>query len=126
RFYRGRGFQVAIDDLGEGFSTLRLWSELRPEFVKIDMHFIQGLNHDPVKLQFVRSIHAIAKECGSFTIAEGIETQTELLLIRDIGIPMGQGYHIARPHGNPASLLSAELVKTLNGKSMASALRKNA
>lgn len=54
-FYRGMGFQIAIDDLGEGFSTLRLWSELRPEYVKIDKHFIQGINLDPVKMQFVRS-----------------------------------------------------------------------
>lgn len=125
-FYRGRGFQIAIDDLGEGFSSLRLWSELRPEFVKIDMHFIQGINHDPVKLQFVRSIHAIAKECGSFTIAEGIETETELMIIREIGIPFGQGYHIARPHGSPALVLPAELVKKLNGKSLVPTLRKNA
>ena len=54
RHYRGMGFQIAIDDLGEGFSSLRLWSELRPEYVKIDMHFVQGINQDPVKLQFVR------------------------------------------------------------------------
>jgi EAL domain-containing protein (putative c-di-GMP-specific phosphodiesterase class I) len=48
--YRRMGFQIAIDDLGEGFSSLRLWSELRPEYVKIDMHFVQGINQDPVKL----------------------------------------------------------------------------
>ncbi|MDP1636165.1 MAG: EAL domain-containing protein [Gallionellaceae bacterium] len=45
--YRSMGFQIAIDDLGEGFSSLRLWSELRPEYVKIDMHFVQGANADP-------------------------------------------------------------------------------
>ena len=54
------GFEIAIDDLGEGFSSLRLWSELKPEYVKIDMHFIQGIDHDPVKAQFVRSIQSIA------------------------------------------------------------------
>src|SRR5258705_13346919 len=42
-YYRGLGFEVAIDDLGEGFSSLRLWSELRPEFVKVAKHFIQGV-----------------------------------------------------------------------------------
>ena len=125
-FYRSRGFQIAIDDLGEGFSSLRLWSELRPEFVKIDMHFIQGINQDPVKLQFVRSIHEIAKECGSMTIAEGIENPTELLMVRDIGISLGQGYHIARPHANPASMLPAELVKSINQGSIAFYPRKSA
>jgi diguanylate cyclase (GGDEF)-like protein len=117
--YRGMGFQIAIDDLGEGFSSLRLWSELRPEYVKIDMHFVQGINHDPVKLQFVRSIQEIAKESGTIVIAEGIETQTELLLIRDLGIACGQGYHISRPHGNPGAGLPAEVVEALSRNGVA-------
>ncbi|MFN3397539.1 MAG: EAL domain-containing protein, partial [Sulfurimicrobium sp.] len=76
--YRSMGFEIAMDDLGAGFSSLRLWSELRPEFVKIDMHFVQDINHDPVKLQFVRSIQVIAESLGTRVIAEGIETQAEL------------------------------------------------
>lgn len=111
--YRNMGFQIAMDDLGEGFSSLRLWSELRPEFVKIDMHFIQGINHDPVKLQFVRSIQEIAEKSGCQVIAEGIETQAELLLIRDLNIGFGQGYHLARPNGKPATVLSAEVIMAL-------------
>ena len=117
--YRGMGFQIAIDDLGEGFSSLRLWSELRPEYVKIDMHFVQGINHDPVKLQFVRSIQEIAEESGTLVIAEGIETSTELLMIRDLGIAYGQGYHIARPHPAPAAQLSADIEKSLNTNGVA-------
>lgn len=116
--YRGMGFQIAIDDLGEGFSSLRLWSELRPEYVKIDMHFVQGINHDPVKLQFVRSIQEIAEQSGSVVIAEGIETQTELLLIRDLGIAYGQGYHIARPHAQPGWELPPEVTTALNRNSV--------
>ncbi|MGH8808625.1 MAG: GGDEF domain-containing protein, partial [Noviherbaspirillum sp.] len=124
--YRGMGFQIAIDDLGEGFSSLRLWSELRPEYVKIDMHFVQGINHDPVKLQFVRSIQEIAKESGTIVIAEGIETQNELLLIRDLGIAYGQGYHISRPHGNPGTELPAEVAKALNRNGVVVYPHKNA
>jgi len=112
--YRSMGFRIAIDDLGEGFSSLRLWSELRPEYVKIDMHFVQGINQDPVKRQFVHSIQEIAQKSATEVIAEGIETQAELLLIRELGIDFGQGYHIARPHGNPATTLSAEVAKTLS------------
>lgn len=117
--YRGMGFEIAIDDLGEGFSSLRLWSELRPEYVKIDMHFVQGINQDPVKLQFVRSIQEIAEQSGTVVIAEGIETQTELLMIRDLGIALGQGYHIARPHPSPGTALPPEVAKTLNRNSVA-------
>lgn len=113
RHYRDMGFQIAIDDLGEGFSSLRLWSELRPEYVKIDMHFIHGINHDPVKLQFVRSIAQIAEQSDTMVIAEGIETQAELLVLRDLGIGFGQGYHLGRPHASPAAALPAEVVQAL-------------
>ncbi len=111
--YREMGFQIAIDDLGEGFSSLRLWSELRPEYVKIDMHFIQGINTDPVKLQFVRSIQEIAEKSDTLVIAEGIETQAELLVLRDLGVAFGQGYHLGRPNVKPATALPAEVVNAL-------------
>lgn len=113
-YYRSVGFEIAIDDLGEGFSSLRLWSELRPEYVKIDMHFIQGINLDPVKLHFVQSIQQIAENSGSRVIAEGIETSGELMVLRDIGVPYGQGYLIARPNANPALAISAQAAKVLD------------
>lgn len=128
--YRNMGFQIAIDDLGEGFSSLRLWSELRPEYVKIDMHFIQGINNDPVKLQFVRSIQEIAEKSGTLVIAEGIEAQTELLVLRDLGVAFGQGYHLGRPNAVPARALPAEVVQALGRNGVAvypqrSSLEKN-
>lgn len=111
--YRNMGFEIAIDDLGEGFSSLRLWSELKPEFVKIDMHFIQGIDRDLIKRQFVRSIQGIATQSGTRVVAEGIETQAELVVIRELGITCGQGYHIAKPHLNPAKTVSAEVTQLL-------------
>jgi diguanylate cyclase (GGDEF)-like protein len=117
--YREMGFSIAIDDLGEGFSSLRLWSELRPEYVKIDMHFIQGINQDPVKLQFVRSIQEIAKKSGTTVIAEGIETKSELLMIRDLGVALGQGYHLGRPQAAPAANLPPAVAAQLRKNSVA-------
>ena len=108
RHYRAMGFRIAIDDLGEGFSSLRLWSELRPEFVKIDMHFIQGCDSDPVKMQFLRSIQEIARNSGSRVIAEGIETAGELKCVRNIGIARGQGYYFARPLASPPLAITGE------------------
>jgi len=116
--YRSMGFQIAMDDLGEGFSSLRLWSELRPEFVKIDMHFVQGVNADPLKQQFLRSIQGIALSSGTQVIAEGIETAAEFRVIRDIGIACGQGYFIARPTPTPPLNPPAE-VGCLIGKNYA-------
>lgn len=113
KHYRAMGFEIAIDDLGEGFSSLRLWSELRPDYVKIDMHFIQGIDQDPVKHQFVSSIQQIAEKSGTRVVAEGIETAAELQVIKDLGIAHGQGYYLARPSGQPAMALPAEVVKVL-------------
>ena len=112
--YRSMGFQIAMDDLGEGFSSLRLWSELRPDFVKIDMHFVQGVNTDPLKQQFIRSIQSIALSSGTQVIAEGIETDAEFRVIRDMGIACGQGYFIARPSSIPPLNPSAEVGCLIN------------
>jgi EAL domain-containing protein (putative c-di-GMP-specific phosphodiesterase class I) len=99
--YRSMGFRVALDDLGEGFSTLRLWSELRPEFVKADKHFVRGIARDAVKRQFLRSIQDIAARCGAQVIAEGVEVAEDLRAVRRIGVAMAQGWLIGRPQAVP-------------------------
>ena len=48
-FFRSKGFAIALDDLGEGYSSLKLWDQLYPEFIKIDRHFIDGVSKDSVK-----------------------------------------------------------------------------
>ncbi len=95
--YRSLGFRVALDDLGEGFSTLRLWSELRPEFVKADKHFVRGVARDPVKRQFLRSMQHIARRCGTQVIAEGVEEAEDLRAVRRLGVALAQGWLIGRP-----------------------------
>jgi EAL domain-containing protein (putative c-di-GMP-specific phosphodiesterase class I)/GGDEF domain-containing protein len=117
--YQSLGFKIAIDDLGEDFSNPRMWSELRPEYVKIDRHFIQNIDKDVVKAQFVRSLHEIVANSGCQVIAEGIETHAELILVRDLGAHFGQGYHIARPSENPSPVVSAEAVKSLRAQAPA-------
>lgn len=99
---RDQGFQIALDDLGEGFSSLKLWSELQPDYVKIDKHFVQGVHQDPTKLQFIRSIQQIADNGGARLIAEGIETRAEFQVIKDMGICFGQGYFIGHPLDHPS------------------------
>lgn len=106
--YRAVGFRVAIDDLGEGFASLRLWSELRPEFVKADKHFVCGIATDPVKHQFLRAIQHIADSCGSLVIAEGIENAEDFRVAKDIGIACGQGWFIGMPSETPNTKLPGE------------------
>jgi len=107
--YRNMGFVIALDDLGAGYSGLRLWSELRPEYVKIDKHFVQGLHEDSVKLNFVRSIHNMATAMHCKVIAEGIETVEEFQSIVKIGISHAQGFYFARPQGKPPCDLDSNL-----------------
>ena len=118
-YYRSLGFEVAIDDLGEGFSSLRLWSELRPEFVKIDKHFIHDVSKDSLKLEFVRAIQQIAGCCGSRVIAEGIETRQDFRVVRDMGIAYGQGFLIGRPSEQPACEIEGEASLVIQSEGIA-------
>ncbi|WP_339670161.1 bifunctional diguanylate cyclase/phosphodiesterase [Dasania marina] len=106
--FRDKGFQVAIDDLGAGYAGLKAWSELRPDYVKIDRHFIENINEDPVKREFVRSIQEIAKELDCKVIAEGIETAEELAVVHALKIQFGQGYYLGRPKAIPANFHSIQ------------------
>ena len=99
--YRKLGYQIAVDDLGEGFSNLRMWSEVRPEFVKIDRHFINGIADDALKFQLVKAIQEISEASHARIIAEGIETEAEFTTVRDLGIEFGQGFLISRPQHLP-------------------------
>lgn len=99
--YRDMGFSIALDDLGAGYSSLRLWSELRPDYVKIDRHFIDGIHQDAVKREFVGSILQIAKASRAKVIAEGIELAEELAVLTEMGVDLVQGYLLCRPQEQP-------------------------
>ena len=109
--YRSMGFRVAIDDLGEGFASLRLWSELKPEYVKADKHFVTGIAHDPVKMQFLRAIQHIAESSGSLVIAEGIEDAADFRVVKDVGIACAQGFFLGRPSEEPSPQLTPEALR---------------
>lgn len=106
RDVRRLGIQIAMDDMGEGFSNLRMWSDVRPEFVKIDRHFVSDIDSDPLKLHFVQAMHEIAEVCGSALIAEGVETRQQLSVLRRLGINFFQGFGIARPHREIAAAIA--------------------
>lgn len=91
------GTTVAMDDMGEGHSSLRLWAELKPDFVKIDKYFIHGVSSDSLKLEFVRAMASLAQTLGTVLVAEGIEDGQDLHVLRDLGISHGQGYLLGRP-----------------------------
>lgn len=99
---RQAGLEIAIDDLGSGYSGLRQWSELHPQYVKIDAHFVRDVNNCSKKRQFIHSIVEIARALGSRVVAEGIETREELETILALGVHYGQGYLLGRPQLEPS------------------------
>ncbi len=109
KHYRGMGFEIALDDLGAGYSGLRLWAELLPEYVKIDKHFIHCLHTDQVKLNFVRSIQSMASSLNCNVIAEGIETEEEFKAIEKLGITHAQGFYFARPTAIPVDKIDSSM-----------------
>lgn len=96
-FYRGAGFQVALDDVGSGYSSLNLVHQLRPDYVKLDMELVRGVDRDPYKAVIASKLLESARELGIATIAEGIETDGELAWARDNGASYVQGYLLGRP-----------------------------
>ncbi len=99
---RAAGLRFALDDFGDGRSSLRLWAELRPEIVKIDKYFIHDVATEPVKVQTLRGLTRFAETFGTTLVAEGIETEDELRVVRDLGIELGQGWFLGRPQPVPA------------------------
>lgn len=97
RYYRSMGFSIALDDLGAGYSGLRLWTEMMPEYVKIDRYFIDGIHLDPLKREFIGSILRMAKASGARVVAEGVELGEELAVLEQLGAQMVQGFWLGRP-----------------------------
>ncbi|MFL6964618.1 bifunctional diguanylate cyclase/phosphodiesterase [Pseudomonas alvandae] len=113
--YRAMGFSIALDDLGAGYSSLRLWSELRPDYVKIDRHFIDGIHQDALKREFVGSILKIAQASRAQVIAEGIELPEELAVLIEMGVDLVQGYLLARPQEYPSHDAKALMPRSDSG-----------
>ena len=110
---RDHGVRFALDDFGDGRSSLRLWSELRPEFVKIDKYFVSNVHCEAMKVQTLRGLMRFAELFGTQMVAEGIESREELQVLRDLGIEYGQGYFLGRPTATPLPDIAEEAVRTL-------------
>jgi len=91
------GVSLALDDFGDGRSSLRLWSQLRPDIVKIDKYFSRDISRNADKLKTLQALLQIADVFGTALVAEGIENEADLRVIRDLGITYGQGYFMGRP-----------------------------
>jgi EAL domain-containing protein (putative c-di-GMP-specific phosphodiesterase class I) len=88
---------IALDDFGTGYSGLRLLAESRPDIIKIDRFFVAGVDRSQEKRLFLEQIVSLAHSIGLSVVAEGIETEIEFQICREIGCDYVQGFFIARP-----------------------------
>ncbi len=106
--YRTQGFKVAIDDVGTGYSGLWSIAEIRPDFLKVDMSLVQGIDANPVKRALLETFVTFSEHIGCRLIAEGIEQENELDILMRMGVHLGQGFLLARPAA-PKPGLSGEV-----------------
>lgn len=94
---RDRGFAIAVDDLGAGYSSLAMVADLEPQYVKLDMSLIRNLHQSPRRKKLVQLLQRFGEAEGTMIVAEGVEAREELDALRDCGIRLMQGYFFARP-----------------------------
>jgi EAL domain-containing protein (putative c-di-GMP-specific phosphodiesterase class I)/GGDEF domain-containing protein len=90
-------FKIALDDFGTGFSGLKMLYVAEPDFLKIDRFFIIDIAGDSKKKLFLSHIVNIAHVLGIEVIAEGVETEREFFICKDIGCDFVQGYLVQKP-----------------------------
>ncbi|MEF7563652.1 EAL domain-containing protein [Bacillus infantis] len=97
QYLKSLGFRIALDDLGKGQSSLRIALELEPDIVKLDRYFCENLAESVKKQKFLDWIAAYFISEGVAVTLEGIETAEQLMIARQAGIQLGQGYYLGRP-----------------------------
>jgi EAL domain-containing protein (putative c-di-GMP-specific phosphodiesterase class I) len=97
-YYGKLGFQIALDDTGSGYASLKAVVELSPEFIKVDRAFVSRIDEDPGRQEILSAFQSVAQRIGARIIGEGLDTLEELETLGRLGIPFGQGWLFGKPH----------------------------
>jgi diguanylate cyclase (GGDEF)-like protein/PAS domain S-box-containing protein len=97
RALKSLGVQLAIDDFGTGFSSLAHLRRFPVDVLKIDGTFVAGLGREPQDASIAAAVISLAHALGLTTVAEGVETDEQLAILKELGCNLGQGYLFARP-----------------------------
>jgi diguanylate cyclase (GGDEF)-like protein len=94
---RERGACLAVDDMGAGYSGLRQITSVHPSYLKLDRSLVSGIDKDDDRAALVKALVGYAEHVGSLLVAEGIENVDELRRLIELGVPLAQGFYLARP-----------------------------
>jgi EAL domain-containing protein (putative c-di-GMP-specific phosphodiesterase class I) len=94
---RAVGAMVAVDDAGAGFASLKHIIELRPQLIKVDRGLVSGVHQDPTKSAVIETLGIFASRLDAWLLAEGIEQPGEQQHLAALGVPLAQGFFMARP-----------------------------
>ncbi|HEY9100962.1 putative bifunctional diguanylate cyclase/phosphodiesterase [Chitinimonas sp.] len=94
---RARGIQILMDDFGTGYSSLSYLHRFPSNVLKIDGSFVRQITEDHFSREIVRAIVLLARSLGMAVIAEGVETNEQLLALREMDCHYAQGYYFAKP-----------------------------
>ncbi len=92
-----RGAELAVDDMGAGYSGLRQITAVRPRYLKLDRSLGAGIDADTERAALVEALAGYSRQVGALLVVEGIETDAELNALQRIGVPLVQGFRLARP-----------------------------
>ncbi|WBF67604.1 EAL domain-containing protein [Desulfovibrio subterraneus] len=96
-YYRERGFKVALDDIGAGYSSLNLLAKLKPDYIKLDMELVRNVDTDEYKSGITSALLELSNKLNITSVAEGVETQGEWNWLKEHGADLLQGYYFAKP-----------------------------
>jgi len=94
---KSRGFGIALDDIGTGYASQPVMEQVRPDYLKLDISLVRGIEENLIKQELMSSLVRISARIGASVIAEGVETQLEAQTLIDAGAQFGQGYLFAAP-----------------------------
>ncbi len=100
--YRDKGFQVALDDVGSGYSGLSLMADLNPDLIKIDRELVRKSAESAPHRAICASLVQLGHGQGRTVLAEGVETEAEWKVMEELGVDLLQGYLFGRPSPVPA------------------------
>ena len=104
RAFRDRGFRFAVDDAGSGYAGLGSIANLEPDFIKLDISLINGIDENFIKQDLVETLVRFANDQGARVIAEGVEFEQEYEVVKALGVHLVQGFYLHRPQQLPNDL----------------------